>query len=489
MSTPLPEIPVWKNYDPTTGVGDPSTPLSADNLNEFGDGLTAFGSAVVARSEDAAEAAEAAATAAGATTDTIVSGLFSNSASSTRAQADAQYMRRGSLFINVKDYGAKGDGSTDDTTALQAALDAANTGGVSGKRVYLPAGDYRHTGNLRIYANNVAMVGAGAGATTLTNTSTTTDSIILTDTWQKLGITIADMAITAATTTTGSAIRLVNTHRSHIPRVRMSGHRYGLRYGLDNFDVYMSAFTITNVGANGAGILFDGGPNGGALYASDGVIDGASASGVDGIRMPSGVGSFFTNIDIRACGGSGVNINPGSGQTVLWMWFTNVLGDTSTGQGVYVNPAAGGTVYSAQFNGCWASTNAGNGFVVGSTGTVDGVEFNNCRALDNAFDGFLVNGGINVALSHCTASGNSTSSSGANNGIKIGANVSKFRVQNCRSGQSAGRANTQAYGLTILAGTGNNYIVEGNDFTNNVTGGLNNAVAAAANKVVANNLT
>lgn len=39
-------------------------------------------------------------------------------------------------YINVMDYGATGDGTTNDTVAVQAALDAATGGGV----VYFPPG-------------------------------------------------------------------------------------------------------------------------------------------------------------------------------------------------------------------------------------------------------------------------------------------------------------------------------------------------------------
>ncbi|MDP4224834.1 MAG: glycosyl hydrolase family 28-related protein [Bacteroidota bacterium] len=44
-------------------------------------------------------------------------------------------------IINVKDYGAKGDGTTDDTIAIQNALD-------NGTHIYVPKGNYKITGTL-----------------------------------------------------------------------------------------------------------------------------------------------------------------------------------------------------------------------------------------------------------------------------------------------------------------------------------------------------
>lgn len=67
-------------------------------------------------------------------------------------------------WLNVKtQFGATGNGSTDDTAAIQAAMNQASanmTDGNGGRVVYLPAGTYRITSTLMF---------PGAGGTTLTN--------------------------------------------------------------------------------------------------------------------------------------------------------------------------------------------------------------------------------------------------------------------------------------------------------------------------------
>ncbi len=62
--------------------------------------------------------------------------------------------------LSISDFGAKGDGKTDDTVAFQSALSAAAEQG--GKMVVAPAGEYRLNGTLTIPAG-VTMEGAWRG--------------------------------------------------------------------------------------------------------------------------------------------------------------------------------------------------------------------------------------------------------------------------------------------------------------------------------------
>jgi hypothetical protein len=73
---------------------------------------------------------------------------------------------KATLLANVKDYGAVGDGSTDDTTAIQAAINAKGA-------VYLPPGTYQVTSTLSVpsgMAQQFSMVGENAVGVTINYT-------------------------------------------------------------------------------------------------------------------------------------------------------------------------------------------------------------------------------------------------------------------------------------------------------------------------------
>lgn len=63
------------------------------------------------------------------------------------------------VFVSVTDYGAKGDGTTNDSTAIQSALDALkDTGGI----IYFPQGTYRLNTNVLFYSNQTLWFENGA---------------------------------------------------------------------------------------------------------------------------------------------------------------------------------------------------------------------------------------------------------------------------------------------------------------------------------------
>lgn len=81
-------------------------------------------------------------------------------------------------FINVKWFGAKGDGTTDDTAAFQAAIDAASglmaPAIYPGCDVYIPPGNYIITDTLKMWRSrgceNIRVYGADTAGTYVTST-------------------------------------------------------------------------------------------------------------------------------------------------------------------------------------------------------------------------------------------------------------------------------------------------------------------------------
>lgn len=86
--------------------------------------------------------------------------------------------------INVKDFGATGDGATNDQTALQNALTYASS---VGRDVYIPAGQYRHSGVLTI--SGITVSGDGVATKLIATDSTPSNpqhAILLTGSSPKL---------------------------------------------------------------------------------------------------------------------------------------------------------------------------------------------------------------------------------------------------------------------------------------------------------------
>ena len=80
------------------------------------------------------------------------------------------------LGVNVKDYGATGDGNTDDTQAIRNAINACPLN----KAVYFPSGTYRVTANIAI-EKSIVLRGDGPSQTSIKSTAAGGDIITFND--------------------------------------------------------------------------------------------------------------------------------------------------------------------------------------------------------------------------------------------------------------------------------------------------------------------
>lgn len=404
-----------------------------------------------------------------------------------------RWWRGNSGSLNVRWFGAKGDGVANDRPAFSAAVAAAAARGGGG--VYAPPGTYRFADKLVILASNIVLFGDGRSATWIVGDHQ--DDIV------EIGDGIAaphfcrisNMRIdggSAARTITsnhgqpaGAALRFRNGHTieadhiqfglNHYTCVQLDGGPTAFIYRLDQLELNAGAYGV-RAGALGGSIQ--------DLSISNTVIDQQSVSAIELTHLSGG---YFHNISILTCR-KGVHANPGDGQYVTACFFNQVLSDTCIENGWLLQPThPNGSISDWNVCNSWAASNGtGNGQIntrsglrIGGNGlgTITGLTLDAFRVSNNKGDGIQLLRGTDITFANCHAFCNSQAGDRASHGLSIASGVSNWSViggvygKGGRIGFVTG-VNRQGYGIIVNGGASDHYNVVGANVQGNIIAGL-----------------
>jgi len=409
-------------------------------------------------------------------------------------------------WFDVKAFGATGDGSTDDTVAIQAAIDAAEAAG--GGIVFFPKGLYKITTALIISSSDIHIAGLGIGVSIILVAAAAINAFEFGDgTSGKIERnSIRSLSIKASVTkTAGAAIDLDATAWTVVDNVWIEDQYYGIYIHNDGtgaaetanlpFRIYINNCTLRHiVKTNGIGIWQKDMLSELHIVNTEISGEGSSAKCLAGIRLQGGqvsadAGGEYNIIatDTFHCL-NGLKIDPVADDQVRWGYFTNCYFDTGY-IGAYIYPA--GVVESLFFVNCWAGNNTNQGFIFDENGgTIKTVRMIACRSVSNGKSGINISAGDFYDILGCHLSGNSNGASGTYHGIAVANGVNNFTITNCRSGydNSADWTNSQGYGIAIVGSTHSGVLVANNDCRNNVTGAISNEATLSSTVVIKNNL-
>jgi hypothetical protein len=385
----------------------------------------------------------------------------------------------GNVFntINVKNYGATGNGVTDDSDAIQSALNAASNAGNAA--VYFPAGTYVCSG---LSVNRQLCYGDGKLNSILSNPTLSSDTMQIAGN----GATIRDIGFTSTVIRTGgNFINILSTaNYTDVQDFEMNNFFVGVSInGQTGQKLTNGRFLQSDASTVAVGVVVNGGID---LQLKDLWIVGTSPSEQlsAGVTINS-VGDITLDHVSTVYAGDGISIQPGAGAICQAIFITNSFFDSGTGAGISVQAA--GQVQLLKISDTWVATNSQHGIVLNTSGTgsILQVDMINSLSSNNTLNGLIVN---TSSVSFVTVTGCGFGSN-VQNGIYVSAasQFCKFIGNNLGAGGEF--AGNGQYGLVVASASANYFQIVENTLINNGSGGILNSIPTTSMLYIAGNLT
>jgi hypothetical protein len=380
--------------------------------------------------------------------------------------------------VNVKDFGAVGDGVADDTAAIQAAITFITNANKKGGKIEFPVGTYKITSTITL---NYPMIFEGIGnSCVIAPNFASGDAFVLTsavDLNRDDGVQFFNVHFkTSVVKTSGYYININGASYTSIKQCKFFN-------GYDGIGITGTASANTRIKdchfANNTNFNIDitavnsTGQGSVDIVLEDLWIIGQSDSiqSAAGVRVTSVGDLTLRHVSTVYCHNGLALVPPGGINRIQAMFVTESFFDSGSGYGIY----AQGKIDLLSINQTWACTNKEGGILlygidasntIREVNLIDVVASNN-QATIGAGTGLL----FGEFASGISVIGGSFSNN-AGSGISVFAGATNFKIIGATCGTSGEFPGNQQYGIYVATGSSDGYTIANNRIIGNIAGQL-----------------